>query len=68
MFPTAPSLTEVVAPPAHKHKMEIITVEKVRLVHADGTVSAHYDEFTFKGCKCGFKEPIKVERKLGKMD
>lgn len=51
----------------HKHKMAIISVESVRLMRGDGTSSPYYDELTFKGCDCGFKEPIKVERKSGKI-
>ncbi len=50
----------------HKHKMKDVASYKVRLYSGDGTATPLYDEFSFKQCDCGFKEPTKVERKSGK--
>lgn len=52
----------------HKHKMNKLSKEQYRLVDAHGTFTPYYDEFTFKSCGCGFRQPIKVERKSGKIN
>lgn len=52
----------------HRHKMEKIITDKVPLYNVKlingkrNELLVGYDTFTSKQCKCGFKQPIKVER------
>jgi hypothetical protein len=55
----------------HKHKMLETVTEKVILWKIDNEkgkferiYGVGYDIITFKKCKCGFKEPIKIEREV----
>jgi hypothetical protein len=57
----------------HTHKMTELITEEVKLENWElltiggkaewNNILAGYDIITFKGCKCGFKEPLKVVRR-----
>jgi hypothetical protein len=59
----------------HTHKMTELITEEVKLENWElltvggkaewnNIFADYYDVITFKGCKCGYKEPLNVERRI----